>query len=225
MSSQISHHVHKKGTADEHATYMGPIGEITVDTDNVTAVIQDGVTPGGHPLAKVGTEFVRVSYVTFRAAVSQRNTAALGFSVLSSNSPRPISIIGTNIVLGAAAFDPQAVQSVQDHFILPPDWSQPLDVEIAWSTPGVTGTVDWQMELAGMNPVVLDPPFNPPSILTCDAGVVPNEIVTHTITGLDCTEVVPGHGVFFRLTRLYSGTLTEPANLLWLRFLIRRVSV
>ena len=41
-----------RGTTDQHQAYTGPIGEITVDTTKKTAVVQDGATPGGHPLAK-----------------------------------------------------------------------------------------------------------------------------------------------------------------------------
>lgn len=41
-----------RGTTEQHAAYTGPIGEITVDITKKTAVVQDGVTAGGHPLAK-----------------------------------------------------------------------------------------------------------------------------------------------------------------------------
>ena len=40
------------GTTAEHSTYTGPLAEVTVDTDKDTAVVHDGTTPGGHPLAK-----------------------------------------------------------------------------------------------------------------------------------------------------------------------------
>ena len=41
-----------RGTTDQHQAYTGPIGEITVDTAKKTAVVQDGATPGGHPLMR-----------------------------------------------------------------------------------------------------------------------------------------------------------------------------
>lgn len=41
-----------RGTTDQHAAYAGAVGEITVDITKMTAVVQDGVTQGGHPLAK-----------------------------------------------------------------------------------------------------------------------------------------------------------------------------
>jgi hypothetical protein len=43
----------RRGSTAEHALFTGEKGEITVDTDNSTAVVHDGQTPGGHPLAKV----------------------------------------------------------------------------------------------------------------------------------------------------------------------------
>lgn len=40
------------GTTAEHATFTGAEREITVDTTKDTVVVHDGLTPGGHPLAK-----------------------------------------------------------------------------------------------------------------------------------------------------------------------------
>ena len=41
----------RRGTTAQHATFIGLAGEITVDTDKKTAVVHDGVTEGGTPLA------------------------------------------------------------------------------------------------------------------------------------------------------------------------------
>ena len=41
----------RRGTTAQHATFTGLAGEITVDTDKNTAVVHDGVTVGGTPLA------------------------------------------------------------------------------------------------------------------------------------------------------------------------------
>lgn len=40
-----------RGTTTEHASYSGAVGQITVDTDKKTAVVQDGSQNGGFPLA------------------------------------------------------------------------------------------------------------------------------------------------------------------------------
>ena len=45
MSRQIQI---RRGTANEHTTFIGVDGEITVDTTSHTLRIHDGITPGGH---------------------------------------------------------------------------------------------------------------------------------------------------------------------------------
>lgn len=42
----------RRGTTVQHASFTGLVGEITVDTDKKTAVVHDGSTAGGVPLAK-----------------------------------------------------------------------------------------------------------------------------------------------------------------------------
>lgn len=40
----------RRGTTAEHATFVGAVGELTVDLNKKTVVVHDGVTPGGNPL-------------------------------------------------------------------------------------------------------------------------------------------------------------------------------
>lgn len=49
MSQQVQL---RRGTTGEHSTFTGAAGEVTVDTVKKTAVVHDGATAGGHPLAK-----------------------------------------------------------------------------------------------------------------------------------------------------------------------------
>jgi len=49
MSRQIQI---RRGTATEHSTFTGAVGEITMDTTNKTLRVHDGETAGGIPLAK-----------------------------------------------------------------------------------------------------------------------------------------------------------------------------
>lgn len=44
----------RRGTADQHTTFVGALGEVTMDTTNKTLCVHDGVTPGGVALAKQG---------------------------------------------------------------------------------------------------------------------------------------------------------------------------
>ena len=42
----------RRGTANQHTTFTGAIGEVTVDISNDTLRVHDGVLAGGHRLAK-----------------------------------------------------------------------------------------------------------------------------------------------------------------------------
>ena len=48
MTTQVQF---RRGTTAQHQTFIGAEGEITVDTDKKTAVVHDGVQPGGHEMA------------------------------------------------------------------------------------------------------------------------------------------------------------------------------
>jgi len=49
MSTQVQF---RRGTTAEHSTFTGAVGEVTVDTTKDTAVVHDGSTAGGIPLAR-----------------------------------------------------------------------------------------------------------------------------------------------------------------------------
>jgi hypothetical protein len=49
MSKQVKL---RRGTTSEHATFTGALGEVTVDTTKDVAVVHDGATAGGVPLAR-----------------------------------------------------------------------------------------------------------------------------------------------------------------------------
>lgn len=47
----------RRGTADQHSTFTGAEGEVTVDTTNDTIRVHDGSLAGGHRLAKYSELF------------------------------------------------------------------------------------------------------------------------------------------------------------------------
>lgn len=49
MATQVAR---RRGTTAQHVTFTGALAELTVDTTLNTVVVHDGVTAGGHPLAK-----------------------------------------------------------------------------------------------------------------------------------------------------------------------------
>ena len=49
MSKQVKL---RRGTTSEHASFTGALGEVTVDTTKDVAVVHDGATAGGVPMAR-----------------------------------------------------------------------------------------------------------------------------------------------------------------------------
>ena len=68
MSTQVQF---RRGTTAEHSTFTGAVGEVTVDTTKDTAVVHDGSTAGGIPLAKEAslTAKANLSGATFTGQV------------------------------------------------------------------------------------------------------------------------------------------------------------
>lgn len=54
----------RRGTTTQHNTFTGANGEVTVDTTKKTAVVHDGVTAGGTPLATEAEVNARVRFDT-----------------------------------------------------------------------------------------------------------------------------------------------------------------
>lgn len=51
----------RRGTTAQHATFTGLESEVTVDTTKDTLVVHDGVTAGGHPMAKEANVVTKTS--------------------------------------------------------------------------------------------------------------------------------------------------------------------
>lgn len=72
----------RRGTTAQHSTFTGASGEVTVDTTKKTAVVHDGATAGGTPLATEAATVAKDSS-TGAAAIpagttAQRPTGAAG---------------------------------------------------------------------------------------------------------------------------------------------------
>lgn len=63
----------RRGTTTQHSTFTGLEGELTIDTSKDTAVIHDGATVGGFPLAKEGLENTKTTNLN---AITGADTAA-----------------------------------------------------------------------------------------------------------------------------------------------------
>ena len=87
----------RRGTTDQHATFVGANGEVTVDTDKKTLVVNDGVTPGGTPLAREDslTKFVRhdtaAQGLTGTQQSNVKTNIGLGNVSNTSDADKPVS--------------------------------------------------------------------------------------------------------------------------------------
>jgi hypothetical protein len=81
----------RRGTTVQHSTFTGLDGEITIDTTKDTAVVHDGATVGGHPLARQDLGNVDP---TALSAITGSNTASGDLFIIydvSTNSIKKIT--------------------------------------------------------------------------------------------------------------------------------------
>lgn len=83
MTSQIQH---RRGTTTQHATFTGAIGEITVDTVKKTAVVHDGATAGGIPLATEAALALKADDAATTAALAGKADAAATTAALAAKA-------------------------------------------------------------------------------------------------------------------------------------------
>lgn len=100
MSKQIQF---RRGTASEHTTFTGAIGEITMDTTAKTLRVHDGAKPGGYPLViqtdianKVDTNMVNITKAG-KSAIASMNIPSTKFIEITPPA------IGTEGVYAAPA--------------------------------------------------------------------------------------------------------------------------
>ena len=78
----------RRGTTSQHSSFTGAAGEVTVDTDKDVAVVHDGSTAGGFPLAAIAkaqtftaAQRGTVSALTDGATITPNFATANNFSV------------------------------------------------------------------------------------------------------------------------------------------------
>ena len=88
----------RRGTTEQHSTFVGAIGEITVDTDKKTLVVNDGVTQGDTPLAREDslTKFVRHDTAAQGLTGTQQGNARtnIGLGTLATQAANNVAITG-----------------------------------------------------------------------------------------------------------------------------------
>ena len=76
-----------RGTTQQHSDYAGPVGEITVDTEKYTVVVQNGAT-GGVPLAREDTVVSLTSRIAAEESARATADTAIQKSVTDEVSAR-----------------------------------------------------------------------------------------------------------------------------------------
>lgn len=76
-----------RGTTQQHSDYAGPVGEITVDTEKYTVVVQNGVT-GGVPLAREDTVVSLTNRIAAEESARANADTALRISITDEVSAR-----------------------------------------------------------------------------------------------------------------------------------------
>ena len=87
----------RRGTTTQHGSFTGAEGEVTIDTDKDTAVVHDGSTAGGKPLAKEDMSNVSSSAIAGRLGADSIAPSKIAAGTL----PSDVVVGGSNIAAGA----------------------------------------------------------------------------------------------------------------------------
>ena len=91
----------RRGTTSQHNTFTGAEGEVTIDTTKDTAVVHDGTTAGGRPVAREDMSNVSSSSIASRLGADSIATTKIAGGAL----PTDVTVASANIVNGTIATD------------------------------------------------------------------------------------------------------------------------
>ena len=104
----------RRGSTDDHINFIGAIGEITVDTTKSTAIVHDGSTVKGHPLAREDMDNVIGTPVGGGVGITQLNVNdGIADQLLSTDGFGNLSFttVETNIANEAVGGDVSGIVS------------------------------------------------------------------------------------------------------------------
>lgn len=93
MSTQVQL---RRGTAAQHATFVGAPGEVTVVTDDNTIRVHDGVTPGGHEVSDADLKQAFNAHLAEKVSqviTASRDLSLSGIQTVSTLANRKIRAI------------------------------------------------------------------------------------------------------------------------------------
>ena len=132
-----------RGTTEQHATYTGPIGELTVDTDKKVVVVQDGATAGGIPMAREDRKVAGDNYIKVNDAAEGTLAADLTLTVdmtkvaadLVSADENNGLYVGTDNKLFAKASDADLILRPSDKILHDVDGKVAADISVSYDQP------------------------------------------------------------------------------------------
>jgi len=219
-----------QGTANRVSVTNGDgvSGNPTVDigSDVLTAASTHTLTNKTIDAEASGNQITLSQYVQYQAANCQGTTASLGFATASTGAPTAACVSGSNTVYGVAQFADSGPQSVQGNFSLPPDWTGNIDLDLRWRSSATSGSVVWQLQTAcAAEGGTGDPAWNSAQTITDAAKAGPYQFNDAALSAITTTGCAAGGQLFFKFFRdpaHAADTLGATAELLWIRFKLRR---
>ena len=148
----------RRGSTSGHSSFTGAEGEVTIDTTKDTAVVHDGSTAGGRPLAREDLNNVSSATIAGKLATDSLTTAKLAAGAL----PTDVTVASANIVDGSIVnADVNASAAIAGTKVAPAFGSQNLSTSGTAATGALTvtgniavsGTVDG-VDVAALNTTV-----------------------------------------------------------------------
>ena len=87
----------RRGTTSQHSSFTGAEGEVTIDTDKDTAVVHDGSTAAGRPLAREDLNNVASASITGRLATGAIARAKIADDAINGDKIADNSITSAHI--------------------------------------------------------------------------------------------------------------------------------
>ena len=102
----------RRGTTSQHNTFTGAEGEVTIDTTKDTAVVHDGSTAGGTPLAKEDMSNVSSASIAGRLGADSIATTKIAAGALPTDVTVATANLGTTGVTAGAYGSSSAIPIV-----------------------------------------------------------------------------------------------------------------
>tara|TARA_R100000654_G_scaffold25735_1_gene49253 strand:- start:101 stop:1402 length:1302 start_codon:yes stop_codon:yes gene_type:complete len=148
----------RRGSTSGHSSFTGAEGEVTIDTTKDTAVVHDGSTAGGRPLAREDLNNVTSATIAGKLGADSLTTSKLAAGAL----PTDVTVASANIVDGSIVnADVNASAAIAGTKVAPAFGSQNLSTSGTAATGALTvtgniavsGTVDG-VDVAALNTTV-----------------------------------------------------------------------